>query len=86
MAEELNSELRRYRQTVQTRGTRVHGSKGGRIGACFEVFFVHAVRARGSDFVSVITPAVSNEDAVAKFPKGFTTVKPYLRKTPQPNL
>jgi alkyl hydroperoxide reductase subunit AhpC len=34
----------------------------------------------------IITPAVSNEDAVAKFPKGFTTVKPYLRKTPQPNL
>lgn len=34
----------------------------------------------------IITPAVSNEDAVVKFPKGFTSVKPYLRKTPQPNL
>ncbi|CAM3707852.1 peroxiredoxin [Aquirufa aurantiipilula] len=34
----------------------------------------------------IITPAVSNEEAVTKFPKGFTTVKPYLRKTPQPNL
>jgi alkyl hydroperoxide reductase subunit AhpC len=34
----------------------------------------------------IIIPAVSNEDAVAKFPKGFTSVKPYLRKTPQPNL
>jgi len=34
----------------------------------------------------IITPAVSDADAVAKFPKGFTTVKPYLRKTPQPNL
>ncbi len=34
----------------------------------------------------IITPAVSNEDAVTKFPKGFITVKPYLRKTPQPNL
>jgi alkyl hydroperoxide reductase subunit AhpC len=34
----------------------------------------------------IIIPAVSNEDAVTKFPKGFTTVKPYLRKTPQPNL
>lgn len=34
----------------------------------------------------IITPAVSNEDAVSKFPKGFTSVKPYLRKTPQPNL
>ncbi|MEN9730249.1 MAG: Peroxiredoxin [Bacteroidota bacterium] len=34
----------------------------------------------------IITPAVSNEDAVNKFPKGFTTIKPYLRKTPQPNI
>lgn len=34
----------------------------------------------------IIIPAVSNEDAVAKFPKGFAMVKPYLRKTPQPNL
>jgi alkyl hydroperoxide reductase subunit AhpC len=34
----------------------------------------------------IITSAVSNEDAVTKFPKGFTTIKPYLRKTPQPNL
>lgn len=34
----------------------------------------------------IITPAVSNEDAATKFPKGFTTIKPYLRKTPQPNL
>lgn len=34
----------------------------------------------------IITPAVSNEDATTKFPKGFTIIKPYLRKTPQPNL
>jgi len=34
----------------------------------------------------IITPAVSDADAVAKFPKGFTSIKPYLRKTPQPNL
>ena len=34
----------------------------------------------------IITPVVSDADAVAKFPKGFTSVKPYLRKTPQPNL
>jgi alkyl hydroperoxide reductase subunit AhpC len=34
----------------------------------------------------IIIPAVSNEEAVNKFPKGFTSVKPYLRKTPQPNL
>ena len=34
----------------------------------------------------IIIPAVSDVDAVAKFPKGFTSVKPYLRKTPQPNL
>jgi alkyl hydroperoxide reductase subunit AhpC len=33
----------------------------------------------------IIVPAVSDEDAKAKFPKGFTTIKPYLRITPQPN-
>ena len=33
----------------------------------------------------IIVPAVSDEDAKVKFPKGFTTVKPYLRITPQPN-
>lgn len=33
----------------------------------------------------VITPAVKTEDIPAKFPKGFTQVKPYLRMTPQPN-
>ena len=32
----------------------------------------------------VISPAISNEDAVKKFPKGFEEVKPYLRMTPQP--
>jgi len=34
----------------------------------------------------IIVPAVSDEDAKEKFPKGFRTVKPYLRYTPQPNL
>jgi alkyl hydroperoxide reductase subunit AhpC len=34
----------------------------------------------------VILPSVSDEEAVKKFPKGFKTVKPYLRMTPQPNL
>jgi len=33
----------------------------------------------------VITPAVKDEDVEAKFPKGHTRVKPYLRLTPQPN-
>lgn len=33
----------------------------------------------------IIVPAVTDEEAVEKFPKGFTTVKPYLRYTPQPN-
>jgi len=33
----------------------------------------------------VITAAVKTEDIPAKFPKGFTQVKPYLRITPQPN-
>ena len=32
----------------------------------------------------IIVPAVSDEDAKKKFPKGFTTKKPYLRVTPQP--
>jgi len=33
----------------------------------------------------IISPAVSDEDAKKKFPKGFKAVKPYLRITPQPN-
>ena len=33
----------------------------------------------------IIAPAVSDEDAKGKFPKGFKTIKPYLRVTPQPN-
>ncbi len=34
----------------------------------------------------IIVPAVSNDEAKEKFPKGFVEVKPYLRTTPQPNL
>ena len=33
----------------------------------------------------IIIPAVSDADAMQKFPKGFVTKKPYLRVTPQPN-
>ena len=33
----------------------------------------------------VISPAIKTEDIPAKFPKGFTLIKPYLRTTPQPN-
>ncbi|MEI6453910.1 MAG: peroxiredoxin [Actinomycetes bacterium] len=33
----------------------------------------------------IIAPAVSDEDAKAKFPKGWKEIKPYLRVTPQPN-
>ncbi|EPG64230.1 peroxiredoxin [Leptospira wolffii] len=33
----------------------------------------------------IIVPAVSDEDAEKKFPKGFRKIKPYLRYTPQPN-
>jgi alkyl hydroperoxide reductase subunit AhpC len=33
----------------------------------------------------IIVPSVSNDDATKKFPKGFKTIKPYLRVTPQPN-
>jgi alkyl hydroperoxide reductase subunit AhpC len=34
----------------------------------------------------IVVPAVSTEDAMNKFPKGLTIVKPYLRYTPQPDL
>jgi thioredoxin-dependent peroxiredoxin len=33
----------------------------------------------------IIAPAISNEDAKTKFPKGFKELKPYLRLTPQPD-
>jgi thioredoxin-dependent peroxiredoxin len=33
----------------------------------------------------IITTAVSDDEAKERFPKGFTSVKPYLRVTPQPN-
>lgn len=34
----------------------------------------------------VILPSISDEDANAKFPKGYDKVRPYLRLTPQPNI
>jgi thioredoxin-dependent peroxiredoxin len=34
----------------------------------------------------VISPSVPDADVPAKFPKGSTTIKPYLRMTPQPDL
>ena len=33
----------------------------------------------------VISTAIKDEDIAAKFPKGYDSVKPYLRMTPQPN-
>jgi thioredoxin-dependent peroxiredoxin len=33
----------------------------------------------------IVVPALSDEQAKEKFPKGFTAIKPYLRITPQPN-
>lgn len=39
---------------------------------------------RGDDVV--VVPSIKTEDIPAKFPKGFTEIKPYLRMTPQPNL
>jgi alkyl hydroperoxide reductase subunit AhpC len=33
----------------------------------------------------IIAPAIDDEAAREKFPRGFRTVKPYLRYTPQPN-
>ena len=34
----------------------------------------------------VVVPSIPTADIPARFPKGFTEVKPYLRLTPQPNL
>jgi alkyl hydroperoxide reductase subunit AhpC len=34
----------------------------------------------------IIVPAVTNEEADKKFPKGYKVIKPYLRTTPQPNM
>jgi thioredoxin-dependent peroxiredoxin len=34
----------------------------------------------------VIVPSIKDEDIPAKFPKGHTKIKPYLRITPQPNI
>jgi len=33
----------------------------------------------------IIAPAIDNETAKEKFPKGFKEIRPYLRLTPQPN-
>ncbi|HAM00804.1 MAG TPA: peroxidase, partial [Acidimicrobiaceae bacterium] len=33
----------------------------------------------------IIVPAISDEDAKQRFPKGWKALKPYLRVTPQPN-
>jgi thioredoxin-dependent peroxiredoxin len=33
----------------------------------------------------IIAPAISDEDAKKKFPKGWKALKPYLRLTPQPD-
>ncbi|MFY7651396.1 MAG: peroxiredoxin [Chitinophagaceae bacterium] len=33
----------------------------------------------------IVVPAIKTEDAIAKFPKVVTFVKPYLRYTPKPN-
>lgn len=34
----------------------------------------------------IITAAVKDEEIPARFPKGHTRIKPYLRTTPQPNI
>jgi len=33
----------------------------------------------------IVVPSIPTEDIPAKFPKGHTVIKPYLRTTPQPN-
>jgi hypothetical protein len=37
----------------------------------------------GDDLVVVLS--ISTEDALARFPKGVTEIRPYLRTTRQPN-
>lgn len=39
---------------------------------------------RGDDVI--IAPALTDAEAVARFPKGFKRLKPYLRITPQPDI
>ena len=34
----------------------------------------------------VVSPSIAEEDIPAKFPKGYTKIREYLRITPQPNL
>jgi len=34
----------------------------------------------------IVSPAIATADIPAKFPKGHTVVRPYLRTTPQPNI
>lgn len=34
----------------------------------------------------IVVPTISTPDAIVKFPKGVTEIKPYLRYTPQPNI
>jgi alkyl hydroperoxide reductase subunit AhpC len=34
----------------------------------------------------IVVPAISTADAIKKFEKGVTEIKPYLRYTPQPDL
>ncbi len=33
----------------------------------------------------IVSPSIATEDIPAKFPKGHTVIRPYLRTTPQPN-
>ena len=33
----------------------------------------------------IISPAIADDEARTRFPRGFTTLKPYLRLTPQPD-
>lgn len=34
----------------------------------------------------IVSPSIPTEDIPARFPKGHTVIKPYLRTTPQPNI
>ena len=51
----------------------------------YEPYQVVESRALGADCILIIMAAVSDEEAKALFPQGWTTVKPYLRVLKQPN-
>ena len=75
---------------VRTAGGKRKGSLKGWHAADLAAEVLKAVVARNDldpglvDDV-IVAPALSDDEAKERFPKGFETKKPYLRVTPQPN-